>query len=83
MDARTGASEIRAILIRLSLSQTETGALLGCGVNNISNWTGSRRRVPALLLTTLRLLDRHPDLVDELRASVCRVSTGRPSARSI
>ena len=53
---------------KLRLDQKEAGEIFGGGVNAFSRYETGRTKPPLSLVQLLKLLDRHPDLLDELRA---------------
>jgi HTH-type transcriptional regulator/antitoxin MqsA len=54
---------------KLNLDQREAGALFGGGVNAFSRYENGKTKPPLALVKLLQLLDRHPDLLQELTAS--------------
>jgi HTH-type transcriptional regulator/antitoxin MqsA len=58
-------SEVRK---RLALDQREAGEIFGGGVNAFSRYETGKTQPPLALIKLLRLLDRHPDLLEEIRA---------------
>ncbi|HSI48589.1 MAG TPA: type II toxin-antitoxin system MqsA family antitoxin [Ideonella sp.] len=54
---------------KLELGQREAGELFGGGVNAFSRYERGKTRPPLALVQLLKILDRHPDLLDEVRAS--------------
>jgi len=52
---------------KLHLDQKEAGQIFGGGVNAFSRYETGRTKPPLSLVQLLRLLDRHPDLLDEIR----------------
>ena len=68
VNANAGAPEfIRAVRKKLGLDQREAGAVFGGGVNAFSRYETGKAEPPLALLKLLALLDRHPDLLDEVR----------------
>ena len=53
---------------KLALDQREAARLFGGGVNAFSRYESGKTRPPVALIKLLQVLDRHPDLLDELRA---------------
>ena len=51
----------------LALDQREAAALFGGGVNAFSRYENGKTRPPLALVKLFHLLDRHPDLLDEIR----------------
>lgn len=68
MDARQ-AAELRATRKRLGLKQAEAAAIFGGGVNAFSEYERGIRQPSKSMLLLLRLLDRHPELLSEVRQS--------------
>lgn len=54
---------------RLSLDQREAAEIFGGGVNAFSRYENGKTKPPLALVKLLRVLDRHPDLLEEIRAS--------------
>jgi HTH-type transcriptional regulator/antitoxin MqsA len=53
---------------KLDLGQREAAEIFGGGVNAFSRYENGKTRPPLALVKLLKLLDRHPDLLDEIRA---------------
>jgi HTH-type transcriptional regulator/antitoxin MqsA len=53
---------------KLNLDQREAAELFGGGVNAFSRYENGKTKPPIALVKLLRLLDRHPDLLPELKA---------------
>ena len=53
---------------KLSLDQREAGQIFGGGVNAFSRYENGRAKPPVSLVKLLKVLDRHPDLLAEVRA---------------
>jgi HTH-type transcriptional regulator/antitoxin MqsA len=53
---------------KLALDQREAAEIFGGGVNAFSRYENGRTKPPLALVKLLRVLDKHPDLLDELRA---------------
>jgi HTH-type transcriptional regulator/antitoxin MqsA len=60
---------ITTVRKKLNLDQREAAELFGGGVNAFSRYENGKTRPPLALVKLLRLLDRHPGLLDELRAA--------------
>lgn len=60
---------IASIRKKLNLDQREAAELFGGGVNAFSRYENGRTKPPLALVQLLRLLDRHPDLLDEVRSA--------------
>jgi HTH-type transcriptional regulator/antitoxin MqsA len=54
---------------RLALDQREAAEIFGGGVNAFSRYENGKTKPPLALVKLLRVLDRHPDLLEEIRAS--------------
>jgi hypothetical protein len=64
-------ADLRAILRRLHLRQTEAATLLGVPRNTLGGWLaesgGNSRRVPDWLPRVLAVLEAHPEAIETLR----------------
>lgn len=54
---------------KLNLGQREAAELFGGGVNAFSRYENGKTKPPLALVKLLKLLDRHPDLLDEVKAA--------------
>ena len=54
---------------KLVLDQREAAELFGGGVNAFSRYETGKTKPPLALVKLLKLLDRHPDLLAEVRAA--------------
>jgi HTH-type transcriptional regulator / antitoxin MqsA len=54
---------------KLALDQREAGEIFGGGVNAFSRYETGKTRPPVALIKLLKVLDRHPDLLAEVRAA--------------
>jgi HTH-type transcriptional regulator/antitoxin MqsA len=54
---------------KLDLDQRQAAELFGGGVNAFSRYENGRTKPPLALVKLFKLLDRHPDLLDELRSA--------------
>lgn len=61
------AKSIRAIRNRLGLTQKQAAELLGGGINAFSEYERGITRPSKSTLVLLKLLDRHPELIQEAR----------------
>lgn len=52
---------------KLALDQKQAGELFGGGVNAFSRYETGKTKPPLALVQLLRLLDRHPEQLEELR----------------
>jgi HTH-type transcriptional regulator / antitoxin MqsA len=60
---------IASVRKKLHLDQQEAAEIFGGGVNAFSRYENGRTRPPLALVKLLKVLDRHPDLLDEVRAA--------------
>ena len=60
---------IATVRKKLALDQQEAAEIFGGGVNAFSRYENGRTRPPLALVKLLKVLDRHPDLLSEVRAS--------------
>ncbi|MBN9430122.1 MAG: type II toxin-antitoxin system MqsA family antitoxin [Burkholderiales bacterium] len=58
---------------KLRLDQREAGEIFGGGANAFSRYENGRTLPPVALLKLLRVLDRHPELLDEIRAGADQI----------
>lgn len=61
------AASLRAIRKKLGLKQADAGRLFGGGVNAFSEYERGKTRPPRATVLLLRLLDKHPELLAEIR----------------
>ena len=54
---------------KLVLGQREAADIFGGGINAFSRYENGKTKPPLALVKLLRVLDRHPDLLDEVRAA--------------
>ncbi|MFS8973758.1 type II toxin-antitoxin system MqsA family antitoxin [Cupriavidus necator] len=54
---------------KLDLDQREAAEIFGGGVNAFSRYETGRTKPPLALVKLLKLLDRHPELLEEVRAA--------------
>jgi len=54
---------------KLALDQREAAELFGGGVNAFSRYETGKTRPPLALVKLLKVLDHHPELLDEIRAA--------------
>lgn len=54
---------------KLKLGQREAAEIFGGGVNAFSRYENGKTEPPMALVKLLRVLDRHPHLLDEVRTS--------------
>ena len=60
---------IASVRKKLSLDQKEAAEIFGGGVNAFSRYENGKTRPPLALVKLLKILDRHPDLLDEVKAA--------------
>ena len=60
---------IAVVRKKLDLGQREAAHLFGGGVNAFSRYETGKSRPPLALVKLLKVLDRHPELLDEVRAA--------------
>ena len=53
---------------KLQLEQREAAEIFGGGVNAFSRYENGKTKPPLSLVKLLKVLDRHPDLLDEIKA---------------
>ena len=54
---------------KLALGQREAAEIFGGGINAFSRYENGKTRPPLALVKLLKLLDRHPDLLREVRSA--------------
>lgn len=54
---------------KLSLDQREAAEIFGGGINAFSRYENGKTKPPLALVKLLLVLDRHPELIDEIRAA--------------
>jgi len=54
---------------KLALDQREAAEIFGGGVNAFSRYENGKTRPPLALVKLLRVLDRHPELISEVRVA--------------
>lgn len=59
------------VLVRrkLDLDQREAAEIFGGGINAFSRYENGKTKPPLALVKLLKMLDRHPDLLNEVRAA--------------
>lgn len=60
---------ITGVRKKLALDQREAAEIFGGGVNAFSRYETGKTRPPLALVKLLKLLDRHPDLLSEVRTA--------------
>jgi HTH-type transcriptional regulator / antitoxin MqsA len=59
---------IASVRRKLSLDQREAGEIFGGGVNAFSRYENGKTKPPLALIKLLKVLDRHPDLLAEVKS---------------
>ena len=54
---------------KLELGQREAGEIFGGGINAFSRYENGKTKPPLALVKLLKVLDRHPDLLEEVRTA--------------
>lgn len=60
---------IASVRKKLALDQREAAEIFGGGVNAFSRYENGKTKPPLALVKLLKVLDRHPDLLDEVKAA--------------
>ncbi|MGP1613826.1 MAG: type II toxin-antitoxin system MqsA family antitoxin [Pollutimonas bauzanensis] len=60
---------IAAVRKKLALDQREAAEIFGGGVNAFSRYENGKTKPPLALIKLLKVLDRHPELLIEVRAA--------------
>ena len=60
---------IATVRRKLALDQREAGEIFGGGVNAFSRYENGKTKPPLALVKLLKVLDRHPDLLAEIRSA--------------
>ncbi|ODS96699.1 MAG: antitoxin [Lautropia sp. SCN 69-89] len=60
---------IASVRKKLALGQREAAEIFGGGINAFSRYENGKTRPPLALVKLLKVLDRHPELLNEVRAS--------------
>lgn len=58
---------IATVRKKLALDQREAAEIFGGGVNAFSRYENGKTKPPLALVKLLKVLDRHPELLDEVR----------------
>ena len=58
---------IATVRKKLALDQREAAEIFGGGVNAFSRYENGKTKPPLALVKLLKMLDRHPDLLNEVR----------------
>jgi HTH-type transcriptional regulator / antitoxin MqsA len=59
---------IASVRKKLALDQREAGEIFGGGSNAFSRYENGKTKPPLALVKLLKVLERHPDLLSEIRA---------------
>ncbi|MDC8758499.1 type II toxin-antitoxin system MqsA family antitoxin [Janthinobacterium fluminis] len=62
-------SFITKVRKKLDLDQREAAEIFGGGINAFSRYENGKTKPPLALVKLLKLLDRHPDLLNEVRTA--------------
>jgi HTH-type transcriptional regulator/antitoxin MqsA len=54
---------------KLALDQRQAAEIFGGGVNAFSRYENGKTKPPLALVKLLKVLDRHPDLLDEIKVA--------------
>jgi HTH-type transcriptional regulator/antitoxin MqsA len=54
---------------KLDLGQREAGEIFGGGINAFSRYENGKTKPPLALVKLFKLLDRHPDLLNEVKSA--------------
>jgi HTH-type transcriptional regulator/antitoxin MqsA len=60
---------IASVRKKLALDQREAAEIFGGGVNAFSRYENGKTKPPLALVKLLKVLDRHPDLLEEIKAA--------------
>jgi HTH-type transcriptional regulator/antitoxin MqsA len=60
---------IASVRKKLALDQREAAEIFGGGINAFSRYENGKTKPPLALVKLLKVLDRHPELLDEIRAA--------------
>lgn len=60
---------IASVRKKLALDQREAAEIFGGGINAFSRYETGKTKPPLALIKLLRVLDRHPELLSEVRAT--------------
>lgn len=60
---------IASVRKKLALDQREAAEIFGGGINAFSRYENGRTKPPLALVKLLQVLDRHPELLNEIRAA--------------
>ncbi len=60
---------ITTVRKKLNLDQREAAEIFGGGINAFSRYENGKTKPPLALVKLFKLLDRHPDLLNEIKAA--------------
>lgn len=60
---------IASVRKKLALDQREASEIFGGGINAFSRYENGKTRPPLALVKLLKVLDRHPELLSEVKAA--------------
>ncbi len=60
---------IASVRKKLRIDQREAAEIFGGGINAFSRYENGKTKPPLALVKLLKVLDRHPDLLDEIRTT--------------
>lgn len=60
---------ITSVRKKLALDQREAAEIFGGGINAFSRYENGKTKPPLALVKLLKVLERHPDLLNEVRAA--------------
>jgi HTH-type transcriptional regulator / antitoxin MqsA len=60
---------IASVRKKLRIDQRQAAQIFGGGVNAFSRYENGKTKPPLALVKLLKVLDRHPDLLDEVKAA--------------
>lgn len=69
---------IASVRKKLALDQREAAAIFGGGINAFSRYENGKTKPPLALVKLLKVLDRHPDLLAEIRTVESSACTPPP-----
>ena len=58
-----------SLVKKLHLDQREAAEIFGGGINEFSRYENGKTKPPLALVKLLKVLDRHPDLLVEIKAA--------------
>ena len=67
--SRVDPAFIISVRKKLALDQREAAEIFGGGVNAFSRYENGKTRPPLALIKLLKVLDRHPELLSEVRTA--------------